>query len=105
MPNLPESASRTSRSNFTLPVATSRRLSTGGLFLLTSRMGRAPAISWRARFAASSTRAKRLSTIGRQSSTVTRAMDYLEMNGAAVNVRVGIKGWGREGQVLGILGL
>src|SRR5437879_6143440 len=44
-PNLPESASRTSRSNFTLPVVISRSDSTGGLFLLTSRIGRAPDIS------------------------------------------------------------
>jgi hypothetical protein len=38
-PNFPASTSRTSRSNFTLPVAISRSASTGALFLETSRTG------------------------------------------------------------------
>src|SRR5439155_27039128 len=48
--------------------------STGGLFREPSMTGRAPAISWRARLAPRSTSANRLSTMGRQSSTVTRAI-------------------------------
>ncbi len=71
--NLPSSAARTLRSKRTLPVAISRSASTGGLSFA-SRSGRAPAINCRALFVPSSTRANRLSTSGRQSSTVTRAI-------------------------------
>ncbi len=71
--NLPSSAARTLRSKRTLPVAISRSASTGGLSFA-SRSGRAPAINCRALFVPSSTRANRLSTSGKQSSTVTRAI-------------------------------
>src|SRR5207253_2653065 len=71
----PARAARTGRSKRTFPVATSRNASTGGLSFA-SISGRAPAMSCRARLVASRTSAKRLSTSGRQSSTVTRAMDY-----------------------------
>src|SRR5204862_2771499 len=60
--NLPVSASRTSRSNLIFPVAISRSAVTVVLFLVTSTIGRAPAISCRARLPASTTSAKRLST-------------------------------------------
>src|SRR6185369_5377103 len=56
----PESADRTSRSNFTLPAAISRSAITDGL-LVTSTTGRAFLVSWCARLAARITSAKRLS--------------------------------------------
>src|SRR3569623_118843 len=64
----------------TPPSAISRSAVTAGL-LLQRTIGLAPLATWRARSAASTTSAKRLSTFSRQSSTVTRATGTSKMNG------------------------
>ena len=63
-----------------LPAAISRSATTVGLSFSSATVGSAPLARRRARCAASSTSWNRLSTLCRQSSTVTRAMGSLQVN-------------------------